>query len=1300
MPMPEMLRKVLKRVMAGAAVLVIVAAIGVGAFRLVVAQLPAYQSQVQAWARDELGLNFAFARLDARWGLRGPELTFYDASVARGDARDEAMVSARQATIGLSLFTLLTEGRFAVNRLVLDGTRLTLERSMDGELRLQGAPADQLTRPELRLEDLPPVEVVLRDSRISYADRPRGITWAFTDVRLRLSREAERMLLDARATPPADLGNRIDLTLDGSLDRGADADAADWNFFAELRDFNLEVFAALYPDVAGYPTAGFGNLSVWLDLHGSEIGQATVQVQLQGLELEGAEAANPPAAGYERLAFTAEWRRAGSGWDLNLSDLELRRAQRTWPADVSLELHAEHDERGLSALGLASSFLRIEDLAPIVAVLPLSGLAERWEPLQPRGDLSGVELALVREQDGWDYSASAEFERVGFSAAADRPGISGASGTLRADSRSGRLVLATRGAEFDWPRMFRQPLEIDELSGILVWRQGVDGIRLVSDNLTLNNRDMRTRSNLELIYPPDGAVPRLDLKSEFFDFDTMRTSHYLPVGALPAPVVAWLDRAIVSGRVPEAEVAFLGPITDFPFDDGSGEFRASFSVEDGVLAYVDGWPVAEDISGEVEFLNAGLTGRGTGRIMGSEDLRMEGSVDDVRAAVFEVSGEVTARLDEVLAFVRTVPVTARRLGPDLSRLRATAGTGALSLDLTLPLREISAYALDAVLAMNGGALNVDGFDLSASDIRGELRLSENVVSGDGIAATLLGRPVTARVGPAAEPGYRARLDVAGEATAAALTDAFDLPYAEHLTGGAPWQGHLLVPAHTAPGAASVARAPLRIEVTSPLTGAAVELPAPLGKAAGEHVPLTLRFTVLPSNRFDVGGQLGDDRRFALSFWNTDAGLRFRRGSLRFDSAYPLLPPDDGLDIEGALDELSLDEWLSLFRREDSELTIGTILSRVDLDVESLSVLGQRLGAAQLAVRQGRDEWLIEVDSAPVAGHVVVPFALRNRPQVVADMQRLNLTMSETASSDGIEPRDLPGLLINAQDFSVGDRRFGRLSANVQADALGLRLVSLETVGMGFAIEGSGSWLASPQGTTSRLAFSLLGDDVTAALTNLGMDPIVDGDMLEVTASVAWPGGPSAQWQQAIAGDLSLRIEQGSVIDLEPGAGRMMGLLSFSALPRRLSLDFRDVFNRGLVFDEVAGDFVLIDGNAYTDNLLLTGPVADIGVVGRTGLRNEDYQQQAVVTAEPGKVLPTMGFLAGPGVGAALLLFTQIFKEPLKGIGRASYCVTGSWDEPSVERLTPEQLQSGFLCADLPPSATTARDYPGAPTRSR
>jgi uncharacterized protein YhdP len=178
----------------------------------------------------------------------------------------------------------------------------------------------------------------------------------------------------------------------------------------------------------------------------------------------------------------------------------------------------------------------------------------------------------------------------------------------------------------------------------------------------------------------------------------------------------------------------------------------------------------------------------------------------------------------------------------------------------------------------------------------------------------------------------------------------------------------------------------------------------------------------------------------------------------------------------------------------------------------------------------------------------------------------------------------------------------------------------------------------------------------------------------------------------VNGDVALRVETGSMLDVDPGAGRVVGLMSIVALPRRLALDFRDVFNKGLVFDEISGDFDLVDGNAYTDNLKLTGPGAEIGIVGRTGLRDQDYEQQAIVTAEPGNILPTVGgLLAGPGVGAALLIFTRIFKEPLRGIGQAAYCIKGSWDAPTVERLSAGQLERNELCAALPPADLTARE---------
>jgi uncharacterized protein YhdP len=300
----------------------------------------------------------------------------------------------------------------------------------------------------------------------------------------------------------------------------------------------------------------------------------------------------------------------------------------------------------------------------------------------------------------------------------------------------------------------------------------------------------------------------------------------------------------------------------------------------------------------------------------------------------------------------------------------------------------------------------------------------------------------------------------------------------------------------------------------------------------------------------------------------------------------------------------------------------------------------------------------------------------------------------------IDPRHLPGLQLHADEFGVGPRRLGRVDAEVLSDPLGLRLVAFESATDSFTAQGSGGWFVGDSGDTTRFAVSLTSTNVAKTLDQLGFDPIIDGQGLDATASVHWPGPPSGDWMQHVGGDFSLHATKGSLLEVAPGAGRVIGLLSFSTLPRRLTLDFHDVFNKGLAFDDIKGDFVVIDGNAYTDNLKLTGPVAEIGVIGRTGLRDHDYRQQAVVTAEPSNVLPTVGLLGGPAVAAALLIFTRIFKEPLKGLGRVSYCVSGSWQEPSVERLTPEQLGKGEICAELPPSPAAANGNTAAPVAAR
>jgi uncharacterized protein YhdP len=149
-------------------------------------------------------------------------------------------------------------------------------------------------------------------------------------------------------------------------------------------------------------------------------------------------------------------------------------------------------------------------------------------------------------------------------------------------------------------------------------------------------------------------------------------------------------------------------------------------------------------------------------------------------------------------------------------------------------------------------------------------------------------------------------------------------------------------------------------------------------------------------------------------------------------------------------------------------------------------------------------------------------------------------------------------------------------------------------------------------------------------------------------------------------------------------------LSLSHLGKRLALDFDDLTGQGLAFDSVKGDFTLADGVAFTDNLTLRGSAAEVGIAGRTSLKDRSYDQTAVVTGDLGASLGVAGAIAGgPAVGAALLLFSQIFKEPLKGVARAYYRITGPWDDPQVRKIDARELEEAAGLGQAP------RQDPGA-----
>jgi uncharacterized protein YhdP len=275
---------------------------------------------------------------------------------------------------------------------------------------------------------------------------------------------------------------------------------------------------------------------------------------------------------------------------------------------------------------------------------------------------------------------------------------------------------------------------------------------------------------------------------------------------------------------------------------------------------------------------------------------------------------------------------------------------------------------------------------------------------------------------------------------------------------------------------------------------------------------------------------------------------------------------------------------------------------------------------------------------------------------------------------------------------LGKASFGAAQFDSHPSAEGMHIDTLESHSPNVNMTATGDWNGTAQANHSHLIIKLTAQNLGHMMDALGFPGLIDGGQTTGEIDALWPGPPSAfALDKLETGAITLNVGEGRILDVQPGAGRFFGLLSLSEIPRRLSLDFSDFFRSGLSFNSITGTFGLDRGNAYTSNLVIKVPAADIAISGRTGLRAKDYDQQMQVTPHTSATLPIVGALAAGPVGAAAGLVLQgVLGRPMgKALG-SRYQVTGSWEKPQITLIAKE---SSHAPAHGPKPAEPATEPP-------
>lgn len=1211
--------------------------------------------RVRDWLSERAGREVDFDGLRGEWTRRGPLLQMRGLRVAGEGGQAIALGDAEML---VSQYAGLFRGH-AFTELRLRGLDLTLERDRSGRWHVRGLPGQQQGGdPLAALEGLGELQIVA--ARLGVSAPELGIDAHLPRVDMRLQVDGDRLRAGLRARI-RDQAAPLTAALDFDRRRG------NGQAWAQVREAEIGQWSGLLRFAGVTVTSGHGDAQAWLRLRDHRVESVVAEADLQRLLLQGRAlpAQSGAAAGnaalrarFDRLTGQATWRKIDGGWRLDAPTLRIEQAERTQTLDGLLI--AGGQRRALLADAV--------DAGPLLAVAALS---DRLTPAVRRWLLQARPHARLRElraqgERGGGLRITGRIHSAGFSPVGDAPGLEGVSGELLGDAH-GAWFGFDPGAQVivNWPRGFGVPHPLRLRGAVTGWREGA-GWRVGTSALQATGNDVSVAARGGLWWQGDGTRPLIDVAADIGSAPVTAAKgfwiHYL----MSKGAVDWLNTALIGGQVQNGRALVSGDLDDWPFARNNGLFHASARIRNARLKFQRDWPAAEIADAQVDFVADGMRVTGRGAIAGVPITQFESGIAHFSHHLLTVQAQGGDDAARMLALLRQSPLRAR-YGAALTGLSAS-GPASASFSLALPLGTGAASTISGAVELAGVRLADSRWNLAFDQVRGRARYDGNGFAAENLAVRHQGQAgrLSLRAGSHARDAANA-FEADMQATVAAadlLARAPALDWLKpYVQGVSPWTVAVALP--------KSGGLPSKLQLRSNLVGTALRLPAPLDKPAAQ--PLAAAVDVqLPLGQGEIAVALGNRMALRARQSAGQTAIRIAMGASRV--AEP--PPASGLIASGAVERLDALDWVALTRGSSSGGRVP--LRGVDLTVARLRMLGTEFANTRVRLTPVPNGTHVQFDGAALAGTLRVPqldgaaidgaFARMHwRTSGNASAAPAQASAATTQAAASVDPARIPPIGLTVDDFRLGDAALGTLRLRTQPVVGGMRIVGLHAALGTQRIDLSGAWTGRGTAARTQLEAHMASDDFGALLASLGAGGQLSDGKGSMRMDAAWAGSPGDFSLDAMRGTLSIAVRDGQLVQVEPGAGRVLGLLGVAQLPRRLTFDFSDLFDQGFAFDKAGGDIHFAGGVARSDNLSINGPAAEIHIRGQTMLRAQTFDQTIDVYPKTGNLLTVAGALAGGPVGAAIgAAANAVLRKPLGQLAAKTYRVTGPWKDPDVQ----------------------------------
>jgi len=992
------------------------------------------------------------------------------------------------------------------------------------------------------------------------------------------------------------------------------------------------------------------------------------------------------------------------------------------------EIHADHLD--LAALGHMAQLIPMAN--PAAAVLTThaaQGLIEKFDAkwrgagpwpaqFEATGRFTEVSIAPGQASPGTVSTGTSDTDYR--PPQPGRPGITGASGSFELTQSGGKAHVSLRQGRILLPGVFEDPvLPIDTLNTDISWQHQGDRIAVQAQKLQFSNKDtdgtvqVNWHTSDPLKSPSHARFPGvLDLQGSLSRAEALRVQRYLPLILSPT-LRGYLTSAIQQGSLSAVKFRVKGDVHHLPFSDPKqGEFHVSAQVKNAQFSYVpqalgnttstaSEWPALTQLGGELVFDHRSMQVRGaSGKFVGYPGLQLTRAdvvISDLAQAVVQVTAEAKGSTADALALLAHSPVN-EWTNKALQTATAT-GTADYKLRLNLPLSDLSKSKIQGQVVLNQNDFQLNPDVPPFSKARGSVSFTESSFAVQGNAG-FLGGDIRIEGGTGKRTG----------SAPAAVAGGLDEPQVSFKAQGTAsisglQQAHAWAPLptlaqHAQGSTAYSATFALRhgtpeLSVQTDLSGVSIALPAPLNKAAQASWPLRFDNSLLRTAPLTDRLSLDIEPLGTVVYERDVSGPRAKvlRGGmgLGLASGEHVAVPEQGVSANIRWDTLDWDAWRAAFRKTDSgtgtNSSTGSDLglppavadylpTTLAVRARELTADGHRINHIVAGGSRVGTTWRTNLEADELSGYLEYREGNANASgRLFARLARLTMAPGAASQVEAIlkePPTHIPALDIVIEDTELRGKKWGRVEVEAINRSQGdwrLNRLNISTPEAHFA--ASGEWVFSEAGLPrrTRMNFKLNIDDAGQLLTRFGMHDVVRKGQGKLEGEVSWQGSPLALDHPTLGGAFNIEVEKGQFLKADPGLAKLLGVLSLQSLPRRLALDFRDVFSEGFAFDVLRGDASINKGIAYTNNLQMKGVNAAVFMEGSADIAKETQDLKVVVVPEINAGTASLvASVINPMVGLTTFLTQFVLRRPLIEANTQQFHVDGSWADPHVNRV--------------------------------